>query len=407
MKNIKTKVLTTAVIACLMCGCEMTQSNNEQMLSHTASSFQKANLSKDFIKGADISTLIEMEQAGFVYRNEKGEPEDCLKILRDNGIDYIRVRLWVDPKDQNGNLYGAGNNDLATDLELVRRAKKLGMKVLLDFHYSDFWTDPGKQFKPKSWENLSFEELNDAIYKYSKDVMSTFKDAGLTPEMVQIGNEVNSGILWPEGKSWGGDGHEFDRLSLLLKSAIKGVKEAVGSDSKIMLHLAKGPDNGAFKWWFDEITKRDVNFDVIGMSMYTWWDGPISALTDNIKWVKNQYGKDVMVVEGSYPYTLESDDSLAQDIDAEGVEKSGYEASVNGQYQYLKDLMENVDKAGGTGFFYWEAAWKTAPGISWASPAGMAYIKCGADCQQGNARENQALFDKSGKVLPSIKVFNN
>ena len=293
MKYIKTKVLTTAVIACLMCGCEMTQSNNEQMLSHTASSFQKANLSKDFIKGADISTLIEMEQAGFVYRNEKGEPEDCLKILRDNGINYIRVRLWVDPKDQNGNVYGAGNNDLATDLELVRRAKKLGMKVLLDFHYSDFWTDPGKQFKPKSWENLSFEELNDAIYKYSKDVMSTFKDAGLTPEMVQIGNEVNSGILWPDGKSWGGDGHEFDRLSLLLKSAIKGVKEAVGSDSKIMLHLAKGPDNGAFKWWFDEITKRDVDFDVIGMSMYTWWDGPISALTDNIKWVKNQYGKDV------------------------------------------------------------------------------------------------------------------
>ncbi len=407
MKLLRYNLIGAAILACALSGCSQTTVDNTTGATAPVT-YEKAALSEGFIKGADISTLIDMENAGFAYLDENGNKKDCLEILRDNGINYVRIRLWNDPKDANGNYYGAGNNDLATDIKIAKRAKKLGLKILLDFHYSDFWTDPGKQFKPKAWENLSFADLNKALKQYSKDVVKTLKAEGVMPDMIQIGNEVNSGILWPDGKSWGGDGHEFDRLSELLKSAIAGVKEASGdTQPKLMLHLAKGPDNGAFKWWFDEITKRNVEFDIIGMSMYTWWDGPISALTDNIKWVEDTYHKDVIVVEGSYPYSLVNTDGLPQDIDAEGVKKGGYAATVAGQYQYLKDLMENIDKAGGKGFFYWEAAWKTAPGITWATKAGMDYIKCGPECKEGNARENQALFDDQGKVLPSIKVFNN
>lgn len=414
MKN-KLNVLCAAVLASTLVACASPSNSakdaaNDGLIGSTTTAIEytKAEVSADFIKGADISTLIDMEKSGFVFKDENGNPKDCLQILKDNGVNYIRLRLWNDPKDENGNYYGAGNNDLATDIAIAKRAKALGMKFLLDFHYSDFWTDPGKQIKPKAWEKLSFEELNTAIYDYTKSVVKELKAQGVMPDMVQIGNEINSGILWPEGKSWGGDGHEFDRLSQLLKSAIKGFNEGKGdSVCPVMLHLAKGTDNGAFKWWFDEITKRDVQFDLIGMSMYTWWDGSIPTLQSNIDWVEKQYHKDVIVVEGGYPYSLENDDNLGPDIDEEGVKKSGYAATVNGQYLYLKDLMQGIDKVGGKGFFYWEPAWKTGEGITWSTPAGMKYINCGAECQMGNSRENQALFDKDGKVLPSIKVFNN
>lgn len=390
----------------LQTGCKSTE-NAENSVTKVVN-FEKAKVKSTFIKGADVSTLIDMGKAGFKYFDENGVQKDVLAILKEQGFDYIRVRLWNNPKDAHGNFYGAGNNDIDTDLEIAKRAKALGFKVLLDFHYSDFWADPGKQFKPKAWENLSFEELNEAIYTFTKDTIKSFKDAGLMPDMVQIGNEINGGVLWPDGKSYGGDGREFDRLASLLKSAIKGFKEAAtDSDCKVMLHLAQGTKQDAFKWWFDEITSRKVDFDIIGMSMYTWQDGPISALKDNIKWVKQTYKKDVIVVEGSYPYTLRSEDRLSNDFTKADEYRAGYSATVEGQYLYLKDLLEGIDEAGGSGFFYWEAAWKTGKDITWATEAAMQYIKCGRECQTGNTRENQALFDKDGKALPSLKVFNN
>ena len=153
-----------------------------------------------------------------------------------------------------------------------------GMKLLLDFHYSDFWTDPGKQFKPKAWEKMDYPQLKTAIHDYTRDTIARFKQAGVLPDMVQIGNEINGGILWPEGKA-GGRGGEFDRLAGLLNSAIDGLKENLrnGEHVKIMLHLAEGTKNDTFRWWFDEIDKRHVPYDVIGLSMYTYWNGPISA----------------------------------------------------------------------------------------------------------------------------------
>ena len=401
--------ILTACTAFTLSACNSTTSADTKVAATAENvEFVGANVKENYIRGADVSSLIDMDEAGFVFFDESGTQKDALAVLKENGVDYIRLRLWVDPKDENGNRYGAGNNDLATDIKIAKRAKALGMKFLLDFHYSDFWTDPGKQFKPKAWEKLNFEDLNKAIKDYTKQTIEAFKKEGLMPDMVQIGNEINSGILWPDGKSWGGDGHEFDRLAQLLKSAIAGFNAAKGKATcPVMLHLAKGPDNGAFKWWFDAITARGVEFDIIGMSMYTWWDGPISALADNIKWVKATYNKPVIIVEGSYPYTFENDDSLPNDTSASDATKSGYPGTVAGQYAYLKDLMEQSEKAGAEGFFYWEAAWKTGANVTWGTRAGMDYIKCGPECGFGNARENQALFDKNGKVLPSIKVFNH
>lgn len=160
----------------------------------------------DFIKGADISTLLDAEKHGATFYDQNNQRKDPIAILKENGVNYVRLRLWVDPQSASGEDYGGGNNDLATTLALAKRAKVQGMKLLLDFHYSDFWTDPGKQFKPKAWEKMDYPQLKTAIHDYTRDTIARFKQAGVLPDMVQIGNEINGGILWPEGKSWGAGG---------------------------------------------------------------------------------------------------------------------------------------------------------------------------------------------------------
>ncbi len=243
-----------------------------------------SNMPADFIKGADISTLLDAEKHGAKFFNHNNQPQDPIAILKADGVNYVRLRLWVDPKDAQGQRYGGGDNDLAATLALAKRAKAQGMKLLLDFHYSDFWTDPGKQFKPKAWEKMDYPQLKTTIHDYTRDTIARFKQEGVLPDMVQIGNEINGGMLWPEGKSWGQGGGEFDRLAGLLNAAIDGLKENLtgGEQIKIMLHLAEGTKNDTFRWWFDEISKRNVPYDIIGLSMYTYWNGPISALKANL-----------------------------------------------------------------------------------------------------------------------------
>ncbi|WJV61171.1 arabinogalactan endo-beta-1,4-galactanase [Pectobacteriaceae bacterium CE70] len=362
-----------------------------------------------FIKGVDISTLADVEQHGGKFYDQHHVRQDPLVILRHNGVNYVRLRLWVDPKDSAGNPYGGGNNDLATTLALAKRAKAQGMKLLLDFHYSDFWTDPGKQYKPKAWQGMGYEQLKTAIHDYTRDTIATFKQQGVLPDMVQIGNEINGGILWPEGKSWGQGGGEFDRLAGLLNAAISGLRENLTSPSqvKIMLHLAEGTKNDTFRWWFDEITRRNVPFDVIGLSMYTYWNGPISALKANLDDISKRYGKDVIVVEAAYGYTLANCDDAENSFTAKEAKAGGYPATVQGQSDFIHDLMQSiidVPDGRGKGMFYWEPTWIAVPGAGWATPAGMKYIH--DKWKEGNARENQALFDCQGNVLPSVKVFN-
>ncbi|MBA7932399.1 glycosyl hydrolase 53 family protein [Klebsiella sp. RHBSTW-00215] len=367
------------------------------------------NMPADFIKGADISTLLDAEKHGVKFYNHNNQQQDPIAILKADGVNYVRLRLWVDPKDAQGQGYGGGDNDLAATLVLAKRAKAQGMKLLLDFHYSDFWTDPGKQYKPKAWDKMDYPQLKTTIHDYTRDTIARFKQEGVLPDMVQIGNEINGGMLWPEGKSWGQGGGEFDRLAGLLNAAIDGLKENLtgGEQVKIMLHLAEGTKNDTFRWWFDEISKRNVPYDIIGLSMYTYWNGPISALKANMDDISKRYNKDVIVVEAAYAYTLENCDNAENSFQAKEEKDGGYPATVQGQYNYIHDLMQaviDVPEHRGKGIFYWEPTWIAVPGNTWATPAGMKYIH--DEWKEGNARENQALFDCQGKALPSMKVFN-
>lgn len=362
----------------------------------------------DFIKGADISTLLEAEQHGAKFYNQNGQQQDAIAILKANGVNTVRLRLWVDPQDADGNTYGGGSNNLENTIALAKRVKAQGLQLLLDFHYSDFWTDPGKQFKPKAWEKMDYLQLKTAIHDYTRDTIARFKKEGVLPDMVQIGNEINGGILWPEGKSWGQGGGEFDRLAGLLTAAIGGLKENLtdGEQVKVMLHLAEGTKNDTFRWWFDEITRRNVPFDIIGLSMYTYWNGPISALKANMDDISKRYNKDVIVVEAAYGYTLDNCDNAENSFQAKEEKDGGYPGTVQGQYDYIHDLMQaviDVPDHRGKGIFYWEPTWIAVPGTTWATKAGMKYIH--DEWKEGNARENQALFDCHGKVLPSITVF--
>ncbi|WP_312118866.1 glycoside hydrolase family 53 protein, partial [Pantoea vagans] len=280
----------------------------------------------DFIKGADISSLAELEKQGAKFHNADNQQQDAIAILKASGINTIRLRLWVEPTDGSGHTYGGGGNDLATTLALAKRVKAAGLKLLLDIHYSDFWTDPGKQFKPKAWQSLTFPQLETRVHDYTRDAIARFKAEGVLPDIVQIGNELNGGMLWPEGKSWGQNGGEFDRLAGLLKAGISGLRENLSDPHqvKIMLHLAEGTKNDTFRWWFDEIVKRDVPFDVMGLSMYTYWNGPISALKANMDDISRRYDKDVMVVEAAYGYTLENCDSAENSFQAKEEKAGGY-----------------------------------------------------------------------------------
>ena len=319
----------------------------------------------DFIKGADISTLLEAEQHGAKFYNQNGQQQDAIAILKANGVNYVRLRLWVDPQDASGKTYGGGSN-------------------------------------------MDYPQLKTAIHDYTRDTIARFKQEGVLPDMVQIGNEINGGMLWPEGKSWGQGGGEFDRLAGLLNAAIGGLKENLtgGEQVKIMLHLAEGTKNDTFRWWFDEIAKRGVPFDIIGLSMYTYWNGPISALKANMDDISRRYNKDVIVVEAAYGYTLDNCDNAENSFQAKEEKDGGYPGTVQGQYDYIHDLMQSVIDVPdhrGKGIFYWEPTWIAVPGTTWATKAGMKYIH--DEWKEGNARENQALFDCQGKVLPSITVF--
>lgn len=367
---------------------------------------QPVKVAADFIKGADLSMLAEVEKHGGKFFDEHGNPQDAMAILKENGFNYIRLRLWVDPKDADGKPYGGGNNDLATTIELAKRAKANGMKFLLDYHYSDFWTDPARQNKPKAWASMNIDQLTEAVYQHTKTTMDAFAKAGVLPDMVQVGNEINGGMLWPEGKSWGQNGGEFDRLAGLLNAGIKAVKEH-GDQIKIMLHLAEGTKNDTFIWWFDEITKRKVPFDIIGLSYYIYWNGPMNALQYNMDDISKRYDKDLIVVEAAYGYTTANCDNAENNFTSKEADDAGYPATVQGQANYLHDLLQVVTKVPegrGKGVIYWEPAWLPTPGATWATKAGMKYNS--DDWKEGNARENQSLFDCQGKVLPSIKAFN-
>lgn len=364
-----------------------------------------------YIKGMDISTLKELEQLGVKYY-DKGMEKSLWEIMKEYGVNMVRLRLWHNPYDGEGRPYGGGTNDLATTMELAKAARSYGMKWLLDIHYSDYWADPRKQFKPKAWKAYSLEQLENAVYSYTKDVLEDLSREGVFPDMIQIGNEVSQGMLWPEGRV-----PNYENLTRFINAGIRATKEVSAQIQKriqIMLHLDGGSDNRQFRIWFDKFIEQGEDFDIIGLSYYPLWNGDVKGLIGNLNDLAVRYGKELVIAEVAMPFTLEDyaereglplDKRKGMCTTPEFIANIPYPITVNGQMQFMKEFMEET--AGVTdgkclGFFYWEPAWLPVKGSGWANQTSLAYIQ--SEDPEGNEWANQCLFDYDGNALPVWEV---
>jgi arabinogalactan endo-1,4-beta-galactosidase len=244
------------------------------------------------ILGADISFLPQLEEQGKKFYDE-GVQKDAIQILKVHGFNYIRLRIFNDPAADSGYSPGKGFCDLQHTKQMAKRIRAAGMKFLLDFHYSDTWADPGKQYKPEAWKDLNFEQLTKALHDFTKQVIAQLKQQGTTPDMVQIGNEINHGILWPTASA-----QHFDSLIALVKTGISAVKE-VDTSISIMLHIALGGQNEESRAFIDTMLAHNVMFDIIGESYYPKWHGTIADLKNNLTDLAKRYKQDVIVAEYS------------------------------------------------------------------------------------------------------------
>jgi len=247
----------------------------------------------DNMIGADISWLPQLEDEGRVF-TDNGLAKDGIILIRDHGFNYIRLRIFVNPENENGYSPNKGYCGLDQTLEMAKRVKDAGMKILLDFHYSDYWADPQKQYKPQAWANLDFETLTDSVKTYTENVILALKNQGTMPDMVQIGNEINHGMIWPDGHISNPDG-----LAKLLKAGVKGVVN-IDPNVPIMMHIALGGLNDESVFWLDNMIARGVKFDIIGISYYPRWHGTLDNLKDNLNDLVARYNKPINVVEYSW-----------------------------------------------------------------------------------------------------------
>ena len=333
----------------------------------------------DFIAGADMSHLQFFEDRGVTYR-VNGQIQDALTILKIRGFNCVRLRLFTSSAAQaQADAYNYTNN-LAYTLPLAVRVKNAGLKLLLDFHYSDSWADPGKQTKPAAWTNLTFAQLKTQLRDYNSNTIAAFSAAGALPDYVQIGNEITPGMLWDEGRVGGSfeNSTQWSQLAQLLTNAIQGVKDAAGTNPpKIIIHLDRGGDWGTTQWYFDNLTARQVPYDIIGESYYPWWHGDLTALRTCLSNAAVRYNKPVMVMETAFPRS-NSTNIL------------GFTASTNGQVQFVVELakiIKSVPGGKGAGVFWWAAEYQQ---VSGANLAGF---------------HQRSLFGSDGNVLPAASVF--
>ncbi|MCD8204204.1 MAG: glycosyl hydrolase 53 family protein [Coprobacillus sp.] len=372
---------------------------------------------KKYTIGMDVSTLIECENDGAKYY-DKGEEKDLLSILKSYGTDMIRIRLWNNPYDEEGNPYGAGTCDLNYVMKLARRVKDMGLGFLLDIHYSDFWADPYKQFPPKEWQNYSFQELHDAVYNWTRYVLNTLIDAGLKPDMVQIGNEISFGMLWPQGriehKEWKPyDSNQYDDFCSLLRSGSSAVR-SIDPSLPIIIHIERSFDKEYCQFYYSELIKQNVEFDIIGLSYYTYWHFGYDFLIDNMKAMWESFHKPMMIVEVTFAYTLEhfNSDPHAKPlaVHSQYIPESNYtvpyDMTIEGQKQFFEDLLYRLttEVEGFMGIFDWEPGWIPTINGTWATWAALKYMHMEYD-KPGNEWANQCLFDYQGNALPALEVF--
>jgi arabinogalactan endo-1,4-beta-galactosidase len=325
-----------------------------------------------FIAGGDVGLLTLMEQQGIVYKVD-GKPVDLLHAIKSAGMNCARLRLWVNPIHK-----GVVVNDLPYTIAIAKRVKKAGLLFLLDIHYSDTWADPHQQTKPAAWANLPFDQLTTTVHDYTKDVITSMREAGAMPDIVQVGNEITGGMLWPDGKNWG-DGHDFKNLGELLKSGIQGVKDGAGTSAPplIMIHIDRGGDWKGTQWFFDGIKAEGVDFDIIGESYYPIFHGPMVGLTETLTNARARYHKPVIVVETAYPNRPDGKPLTPA---------MAWPETVDGQRQFMDALIATARQTGARGIVYWEPEWLPTKGY-------------------GGAWDTTALFDDTGNALPAFDAF--
>lgn len=317
----------------------------------------------DYAVGADLSFLKQAEDQGKAFK-DSGVVKPGLAIFQDHGYNWIRLRLFHTPTDLP--------NNLAYTIALAKEAKKLGYRFLLDYHYSDTWADPGKQFLPKAWAGMSHAQLVSAVFEYTKQTMEAFREAGAAPDMVQIGNEVINGMMWPDGRL----PDNWDHFADLLKAGIAGVGAGTGNAPRprIMIHIDRGGDRVRTRYFFDKLNTYAVEYDVIGQSYYPWWQGSLNDLRENLAFMALEYKKDIMVVEAAYNW-----------MPAEYKKQpSPFPETPEGQRQFLEELNRVVQETPnglGRGVFWWE------PAV--VGPLG-----------------SRGFFDDNGNALPVIGVFD-
>lgn len=370
-------------------------------------------ISDDFYRGMDASAVLALENSGVKYYNFDGEEQDVFMTLAQAGVNYIRLRVWNDPYDENGNSYGGGNNDVATAIALGQRATKYGMKVCIDFHYSDFWADPKKQFVPKAWEGMDIEEKSDALYNFTLESLTQLLDAGVDVGMVQIGNEINNGM---SGET------DVANVRKLLTAGSKAVREAAANSGKeilVAVHYTNIDDMKKLDTLLTGLQVKEIDYDIVGLSFYPYWHGTIEDLKNAIIHIRDTYGKKVYVAENAYCYTAEDGDGSANSVEGTDDLAEGYSASVQGQANEVRDVCAAASEAGAEGVFYWEGTWiPVGPadadnsdlwekyGSGWASSYASGYDPKDAGQYYGGCSwDNQAMFDFTGHPLASLNVF--
>lgn len=371
------------------------------------------DISDDFIRGMDASSVLAVENSGAKYYGFDGEEQDVFKTLAEAGVNYIRLRVWNDPYDENGNGYGGGNNDVATAIELGKRATQYGMKVCIDFHYSDFWADPTKQYVPKAWKGMNLEQKSDALYDFTVTSLTDILNAGVDVCMVQVGNEINKGM---SGETF------MSSVAELLKagsSAVREVSKAAGKDIQVAVHYTDIDKQGEVAKITADLDKYGVDYDIFAMSYYSFWHGSMENMQDMAEYVQDTYGKKVVIAETSYCYTTEDGDGSGNSVSGDGDLVDGYDATVQGQADMLRDICAAADEADIMGVFYWEGTWiPVGPadadnssiwekyGSGWASSYSGSYDPKDAGKYYGGCSwDNQAMFDFTGHPLDSLKVF--
>ena len=365
--------------------------------------------------GIDVSTYLEQQKFAHTIYKKDGKPVDPFELFKNNGVDYLRTRIWNNPYSEDGKPYLAGTCDLDNFLNLYKRVKQYGFKHVIDFHYSDFWVDPSKQILPKAWRNYSFEEVVQAVYDFTKESLLKIKNAGVDVAYIQTGNEITHGMLWPHGKINYGEVNPYRNFAVLLKSARKACKE-IYPEAKIIIHLEESYNQVLYRDIISSLLKNGLEIDMIGTSYYPFWHHSFAEYFANMDMVQREFNIPVCNVELGYPFTLEDYINdietgkpkhlvINADNQEEFLKMLPYEVSPEGQAKFINKFIELAKEHNLQGAFYWEPLWIPGDNICWASPEGQLYQSSEVVKDARNEWANQCLFDYQGNALPGLFAF--